>query len=478
MAMGLFGLALRWLSPLQAALCAVAAISHNLWLFPHYGMRRLERPEEKARGYSGMIGYPVVVLVLILLCWRSGYASRGGLAVAAGAWAILAFGDAAAALFGMGFRGPVLPWNAGKRWSGWLGFTLVGGTFAWAWQCFVGRAPFLGPDFPRLLAASFLAAFVAGLVETLPGQMDDNLTVPLVAWVVLTFFDAQGWAYLAGRMDEWRIGRSFDLLHMAPDMILLMVNFGLGLDALKMDWVSKTPALIGILFGAIVIVGAGWQGYLFLVLFYFIAQFSTYFGKRIKEQRGIAEPNEGRREMGSVFSKGLVPAFFSLVSPLAMVAALAVYASDTVASEVGKASRGKAYLLPRFKRVPQGTVGAVSLAGTAAGLAVILFFVALASVLGLTACRTFFLADVGRIFAGQGMLAQTSSYEVAAIALCLTISCGLSFFLESVLNEKAVARGIVSKEVGHLITGALAGSLCFGVAHFIHLVIKLLGVMP
>ena len=67
MSMGFFALGLRWLAPWQAALCALAALVHNLWIFPHYGMKKLERPEEKASGYSGMIGYPAVVFALLLL---------------------------------------------------------------------------------------------------------------------------------------------------------------------------------------------------------------------------------------------------------------------------------------------------------------------------------------------------------------------------------------------------------------------------
>ncbi len=109
MAMGLFALVLHWLTPLEGALCAFAALAHNLWLFPLYGMKRLERPEEKARGYSGMIGYPAVVLLICLIFpavtpgldpvrRAAGGSAPHVMWPVAGAWAVLAFGDAFAAL--------------------------------------------------------------------------------------------------------------------------------------------------------------------------------------------------------------------------------------------------------------------------------------------------------------------------------------------------------------------------------------------
>ena len=471
MAMGLFALCLRWLTPWQAALCALAALAHNLWLFPHYGYGKLLRPEEKARGYSGMIGYPAVVLALIVLSVnpRTVLSSlgnevdwRGNLAVAAAAWAILAFGDAAAALLGMALRGPRLPWNGEKSWVGWLGFTLVGGSLSALWYAFVSGHPLGGPEGFPMVATAFAAAFLAGLVETLPGQLDDNLSVPLMAWLVFSFCDAQGLehlrqalvASLPGAGGPWPVWA----------MALLGANLALGLTAYTLGWVGGASCALGILFGSMVAVGVGWQGYALLLAFYLLSQLSTFFGGRVKRRRGIAEPDGGRRGVGSVFSKGFLPALFSLVSPLAFVAALATYAADTVASEVGKASDGKARLLFRRRSVPHGTIGAVSLAGTLAGLAVIALFMALAGVLGGNLSPRFFLADDYRVFSGDGAFVSVGIIDLAILLFCAAVASLTAFFGESLLNEKVVDRGWVSKEIGHLFTGGLAGSLTFGIA--------------
>lgn len=473
MAMGLFGLVLRWLTPWQGALCALAALAHNLWLFPFYGYGKLLRPEEKARGYSGMLGYPAVVLVLTLLVWtpkdalfalHHPFSWNHAMAVAAGAWAVLAFGDAAAALSGMFLKGPAVPWNPAKRWTGWLGFTLVGGLFASLWVSFVQGAPFGTLGGKAAVGAAFSAALLAGLVESLPGQIDDNLTVPLMAWLVLAFADGPGLAHLSGALTSLA----------SPGVALLLVlNAALGLTSYALRWVGGASCALGILFGSVVALGMGWKGYVLLLLFYVVSQVSTFYGGRVKRARGIAEPDGGRRGVGSVFSKGLVPALFSLLSPLAFAASLAVYAADTVASEFGKASGGTAHLLFRRKPVQAGTVGAVSRVGTLAGLAVMLLFVCAAAWLGGMVDTSLFMPDDVRVFSGFGALAAVGWMDLAIMLFALFVACTAAFFAESLLNERVAAPGWASKEVVHLFTGGLAGSLTLGLAGLLATIVAL-----
>lgn len=471
MAMGLFALCLRWLSPWQAALCAFAALAHNLWLFPRYGMKRLERPEEKAQGYSGMVGYPAVVLFLIALTWnpraiylalRGPYDWRPALACVAGAWAILAFGDASAALAGLTGLGPTLPWNPRKRWIGALAFVVVGGALADVWYAFVAGEAAGALRGAQLAGVSVEAALLAALVESLPGQIDDNLTVPLIAWFVFAFCDAQGLAHLAGAAGPLLAGRV-----PASLVVLLALNAALGLCALAFKWVGPASCLLGIVFGTLVALGLGWKGYSFLLGFYLISQLSTFFGKRVKRQRGIEEPDGGRRGVGSVFSKGLMPALLALVSPLAFVASLAVYAADTAASEFGKASGGRARLLFRRGVVPHGTVGAVSRAGTLSGLAVLLLFTAAAAAVSAAWDPSFFMPDDGRVFEGLGAMASVGAIDLAILLFACFVACAAAFFGESLLNERVVQRGWLSKEIGHLFTGWLAATLPFGIAALI-----------
>jgi uncharacterized protein (TIGR00297 family) len=457
MSMGLFALCLRWLTPWQAALCALAALLHNLYLFPHYGMKKLERPEEKERGYSGMIGYPAVVLVIILLSWAwsardylsyfySPIMRQAFLALGAAAWMFLAIGDAFGALCGIFLGGPKLPWNAGKSWAGLVGFLVFGTPAAYFGAWFV--CPSLGPYAYGLLGRFtlnwvpfgifILAGLVAAIMESLPGQIDDNLTVPLSAWVVLTLATYEGgpWSYFHFTSNElWTLDEI---------MVLLLLNAVLAGAAFKRGWVDKWGFLLGLVFGAMVAFGLGIPGYAMLLLFYLVANGSTYYGKKVKEQRGIAEAHGGQRRAGSVFSKGFVPAIFALLSFPAFVASLATYAADTAASEFGKTSRGKTWSLKSMKAVPAGSVGAISLKGTLAGLGtIVLFFAVMASIMGL-----------GEIIAA---LAGDSDFPLYGFFFA-TIFC---FFFESWFNEWNASRNYFSKEIIHVMLGGLAGMLTY-----------------
>jgi uncharacterized protein (TIGR00297 family) len=465
MAMGLFALCLRWLTPWQAALCALAALLHNLYIFPHYGMKKLERPEEKARGYSGMVGYPAVVLVLILLSWKpfygpgagvfsdTGFWNRSNLAPAAGAWAILAFGDAFGALFGMFLGGPRLPWNRGKTWAGLLGFLIVGGAtsyFMVGWVS-LGDSSWRGPWF---LFICFLAAVVAGIVETLPGQMDDNLTVPLAAWFVLSF---AGSAWVRTGLHSWSYfaSEAFAALPVTGGVLLLagllVGNIILATVAFWRKWVDFYGFVLGAVFGSVILCTLGWRGYALLLLFYLTANGSTYYGKHVKESRGIGEAHGGERRTESVFSKGFLPTVYSLFSPPAFAAALAVYAADTVASEFGKTSRRKTFSLLQRKAVSAGYVGGVSGKGTAAGILTVLAFVSASALL---------LVPWERWAAAAGTPLSWGGLWIRALYWPLSIgfSATLWFFLESVINEWNEKRRFFSKVVIHVMVGGFAGA--------------------
>jgi len=139
-------------------------------------------------------------------------------------------------------------------------------------------------------------------------------------------------------------------------------------------WIDLKGSLFGFLIGCGVIISTGLKGYLVLILFFILANFSTLYGRKVKRLRGIEELNEGKRGIESVFSKGLAPLILSFFSFEAFVLTLSFYASDTVATEFGKTTKGKTFSLLNFKKVNPGFVGGVSLKGTLSGLFSILIF--------------------------------------------------------------------------------------------------------
>ena len=138
--MGLFALSLRWLDAGPAAALAGAALLFNAFVMPRIGRGIYRDP--RARRDAGIVAYPAMVLLLILV-----FAGKY-LPVAAAVWAMMAFGDPAAAIAGRLIGGPTLPWNRGKTWIGLLANWAVASSAALAVFVFVTRRP-ATPDVGR-----------------------------------------------------------------------------------------------------------------------------------------------------------------------------------------------------------------------------------------------------------------------------------------------------------------------------------------
>jgi uncharacterized protein (TIGR00297 family) len=111
---------------------------------------------------------------------------------------------------------------------------------------------------------------------------------------------------------------------------------------------------------------------------------ATRFGRRRKEMLGIAEDQRGRRASQVAANLGVaavagIPLAAALglgavaqsgrAALVAMAAAMAEAAADTLSSELGQVLGGEPRLLTTLRRVPAGTDGAISWAGTLAGCA-------------------------------------------------------------------------------------------------------------
>ena len=339
-AFGLFALTLRFLPWSVAAGVAAAAVIGN-WLLLHRLVgKRVSRHE---RGYdAGIVLYPLAVLVLIVIF-------RDRLAIAAASWAIMAFGDGFATLAGKNIRGPRLPWNEEKSWSGFLAFLafgFVGAEFTWLFVA--GNPP---------LNVIAITVVLCAIAESLPLNVDDNLIVPVVAGVSFPMLLAM---------------RQFPQPHL--DVTWLVVNTVLALLGYVMKSVDVSGLIGGWLLGAIVLVYGGWQLYLVLLAFFVIGTAMTKVGYRNKAKRGLAQEKGGRRGASHAFSNVGVAAILALFTTsdprfwYAAVAALATAAADTTASEVGQLIGRRTFLPLTLKPVPVGTEGAISLEGTLAGL--------------------------------------------------------------------------------------------------------------
>jgi uncharacterized protein (TIGR00297 family) len=351
-AFGLFALTLRFLPWAIAAAVAGAAVLGN-WLLLHRLVgNRVARHE---RGYdTGIVLYPLAVMGVIVVF-------RDRLAIAAATWAIMAFGDGFATLAGKNIRGPRLPWNEEKSWSGFLAFLafgFVGAEFTWLFVA--GNPP---------LVVITVTVILCAIAESLALNVDDNFIVPIVASVSFAML-------LAMRVvPQPRV-----------DVTWLVVNTILALLGYAMKSVDLSGLVVGWLLGAIVLFFGGWQLYAVLLAFFVIGTAMTKAGYRNKAKRGLAQEKGGRRGASHAFSNAGIAAilatFFASTHEqifwYAAVAALATAAADTTASELGQLIGRRTFLPLTLKPVPVGTEGAISIEGTLAGL-VAGFLVALVS---------------------------------------------------------------------------------------------------
>jgi uncharacterized protein (TIGR00297 family) len=430
-AMGLFALLLRYLTPWQAALCALAALAHNLWVLPRLWGRYLYRSDEPTLGGVpvGIVAYPLSVLLLILTFPSEPY-------VVAAAWAMMAFGDGLAGLMGPWVGRVRWPWNPKKTVEGTLAY--VGGAFLGSWALLLWttghRVP---PDLPLQDAAAFflwipltVSLLTAGL-EALDLRLNDNLTIPLSAGALLYMAYHVPWSDLAWKPSLVQI------------LLALGLNWIIGGTAWSLGWVSVSGFWAGWIIGFLTFLAGGGRTYLLLLVLFIGGSLATRWGRDVKVTRGLAE---SPRDWRSAVAKAGIPALLALWGALVpsdqrtwvaagLVAAYAAGLMDTVASEVGKGFGGPAFLWWAGRSVPVGTPGAVSLVGTAAGLA----------------------AGVGLV----GLGAWLWGLPVAWVPWTI-IAVAVANFLESLLGYTLRSRGLATAWELNAVLVVLAAVLTLG----------------
>jgi uncharacterized protein (TIGR00297 family) len=423
---GAFAFLLRVLTWWQAAAMAAIAVVFNVLVLPRFGGRRLYRPIDDARGFPlGIVLYPLAVLLLILM-----FSSR--LEIAAAAWGILAFGDGAATLVGTRFRGRTLPWNAEKTVAGTVSFIVcasVGGVaLAW-WTRPDGSIWFSG-------LAPIAASIAAGLVESIPVRLDDNISVPASAAGVL---------WIGGMVTSTALGLSMPTI--AARLPWAVVLNGLVAWAgYRARTVSVTGAIAGAIIGAVIYSGGGAGAWALLLLTFAFASVTSRLGLKRKMLLGIAEERGGRRGAGNAIANcgvAALAAFAAVATPdsgaalLALTAALTAAGSDTVASEIGKSWGRSTFLITSFGRVKPGTSGAMSLEGTAAGLLAALALASAAAALGLIP---------------------------GALIIVVIVAATAGALVESALGATLEAPGILNNDMLNFINTAVAAAVALVLA--------------
>jgi uncharacterized protein (TIGR00297 family) len=225
----------------------------------------------------------------------------------------------------------------------------------------------------------------------------------------------------------------------------LAVNLAFAATAYLLRTVSVSGLVAGVALGTLVWTTLGPAGWSVLVGFFALGSAVTRCGFARKAQRGLAEAGGGRRGAARALAKVGFPAVLSAAHalvpwsplPVAFAAALATALADTTGTEIGQLYGRRPVLLPTFRRVEVGTEGAVSLEGTAAGVAASLALALLAWAVSLSP------------ESGPHML-----WIVPAAAFVGTT-------VESLLGSTLEAKGVLGHEATNLLN-TVVGALCAG----------------
>ncbi len=415
--MGLIAFALRFLGPFWSAALAAVALLNNAFLLHRIGGRRMWRDaEHQAGGATGIVLYPLTVLLLILLFYRR-------LEVAAAAWGILAFGDGMATVAGMSLGRRKLPWNPAKSWAGSAAYVLFGTLAAAALLRWT--APAADYSWAFALVAGGCAALLAAALESVPQGLDDNLGVPLIAGLfLLGFVLTHGhWHAFLGLMpaapvapagaatavtavgavapaplDAAAVAAAVQAAAAARSLLLLRLALGVAVNAAlaAAAFAARTVDLSGViggfLLGTAIYLFLDWRGYLLLVAFFVIGSACTKIGYRRKAAANLAQEKGGRRGARHALANAGVAAACALFAAVTVhpvlfavgfAAAFATAAADTSSSEIGQLLGRRTFLITTLRPVPRGTEGAVSLEGTLAGIAASALVGVLGAALGL-----------------------------------------------------------------------------------------------
>jgi uncharacterized protein (TIGR00297 family) len=252
-------------------------------------------------------------------------------------------------------------------------------------------------------------------------------------------------------------------MQMAPVAILTVgLSVLLGVVVLRLRAATPGGAATGAVLTASLMFSTAtfpyrpWQTALIPVLAVsLLAHFATRMGREEKERLGTAEKRRGRTAsqvaanlgVAALASNEFAQSWLSQtgwltrfpISPMPVfalgLAALAEAAADTVSSEIGQVIGGLPRMITTLRQVEPGTDGAISLAGTLAGVA------------------------AAGIVAGVGTLALRGDFAMFSIA-CIGGVFGLLF--DSLLGATLERRGWLNNDAVNFLSTASAAGFALG----------------
>lgn len=243
----------------------------------------------------------------------------------------------------------------------------------------------------------------------------------------------------------------FPELHTIILICLFALLLGVGAYWAK---AADTNAVISeTIVGFLVIIFAGLNWFLLLLVFYLMGGGFTRYGYAKKEKLGIAQSRGGKRGYKNVFSNSLVPLAMAVCYGIygndlfvyAFVGSVATANGDTLASEIGETSSSNPRMITTLKETEPGVDGGVTLLGEGASLIGALIIGILAAITGM----------------------------IGLLGVAIGTAAGfLGTNFDSFLGATLQSRGTLSNNGVNLAAtafGAIAGGVLWYIMHIIHI---------
>ena len=304
---------------------------------------------------QSMINFTSSAMVLFFLALLSGLP----IYVVAGALAFATLGSGLTNIYEPTMR------PQSKSIKGSLFFLIIGGIFSFAFIYWVNLLLGLGTDTDTLLFIAVVGSITGTLLHSISIDVDDNITVPIgtamAMWLIYTF--------------QFSVPGQYLILALSLSLMVSVMTY-------KLHFVDVSGTLSGTLIGLLIISFIDLRGFFILLTFFLLGGIFTFYKYDYKHSRKIAEGRGGIRSFQNVFSNGLAACSFAVAYGLfqreifliGFLGAVATATADTLASEIGKTSKGKTILITTLKKVTPGTDGGISLLGefaTVAGAVII-----------------------------------------------------------------------------------------------------------
>ena len=253
-------------------------------------------------------------------------------------------------------------------------------------------------------------------------------------------------------------------MHNWMDVLAILLMCGsLSIIAYKRSVLTRNGSISAFIVGAVIGI-MGDVTWVILLLIFFLTSFTaTRYKFDFKKKRGLQEGRAGERGAKNVLANGAVPVAIAVLSfpndfypvftkdigSILFLSAIAVAASDTMASELGIFSK-RVYLITNRRRVRAGTDGGISLMGQGWAFAA-------AGYTGILGILMFY-------FSG---LLDGLTVHLGILILLVTFIGFLGCQIDSVIGATLERRRFVSKLSNNLISIGIGTALMWGVLTWI-----------